>query len=618
MGSVALVEQAIINEMHAMGFVVPDRKRTIYDREHGKGAYDRMRMLAARSLGAEDGDDEDDGDEGAGGGRTPVVGAYVAKPKVGLVSEVACVDINSLYPSTIRALNMSPETIRGQCRSDETMALIAQRIAAGTPRAEAWDGLFHSLEYGHILDEDDTLVTIDWEDGRSETRTGAEWYAFLFDPKNYLCITANGTIFATDKDGMIPLLLARWYADRKAMQKKEKEFGAKAAAATTPEEKEDALYWQSFWNQRQQARKILLNSLYGALLNEGLRFYDERLGQSVTLTGRSIVRHMNAKVNEAITGAYDYKGEGIVYADTDSCYFSAIDFLKDKPEFEGFDWSRENVIQLYDGIADVANESFPEFMHRAFNTTLERGAIIAAGRELVAGRALFIKKKKYAALMYDKEGERLDVKGKPGKLKAMGLDLKRADTPKKMQVFLEKVLMDLLTDVQKETIFEAIRVFRSEFVELNSWEKGTPKAVKALSDYLDRDQKASRDAKNFRAKDLARSKKEKGRIDMPGHVRAALNWNRMLDIKDDKYSMRCSDGTKVIVCKLKSNVYKMDSIAYPIDEPHLPDWFKSLPFDDKLMEETIIDNKLTNLVGVLDWDLAMTKDAPGDDLFTWG
>lgn len=73
-----------------------------------------------------------------------------------------------------------------------------------------------------------------------------------------------------------------------------------------------------FWDQRQLALKILLNSLYGALLNEGLRFYDERLGQSTTLTGRSIVRHMNAKINEIITGTFDYAGDGIVYADTDS------------------------------------------------------------------------------------------------------------------------------------------------------------------------------------------------------------------------------------------------------------------------------------------------------------
>jgi DNA polymerase elongation subunit (family B) len=705
-GSVALVEQAIINDMHGQGFIVPDRKRTVYDREHGPGAYDRMREESARArlksttaLVSVDDDPDFDGAPGDEGevdlSRTPVVGAYVAQPKVGLVSEVACVDINSLYPSTLRALNMSPETIRGQCRSDETMALIEARCAVlpRNKRAEAWDGLFHSLEYGHILGKDDAPVTIDWEDGRSETRTGAQWYEFIFDPKNNLCITANGTLFDTAKAGMIPALLARWYAERKTLQAAAKWFGAVGKGlplkagdlwnGTTPDglklaadfttrlrikldmappspkgqpvgnaknlaaavqgddveaaarlmaewnlrldgdkivaaDKAEALFLSGLNDQRQLAKKILLNSLYGALLNEGLRFYDERVGQSVTLTGRSIVRHMNAKTNENITGVYDYKGEAIVYADTDSCYFSAYAFLKDREDFADFEWTRENIIELYDGISDVTNESFPEFMAGAFNCSLERGAIIAAGRELVAGRALFIKKKKYAALMYDKENERLDVNGKPGKLKAMGLDLKRADTPKIMQQHLEHVLMSLLTDKPRQEIFDDIRDFRREFAKLDPWKQGAPKAVKALSIYAEEAAKVDRAAKDLTGKALARSKKDKVKVNMPEQVSASLNWNRMLDLHNDRYSARITDGAKIIVCKLKGNVFGMNSIAYPIDEPHLPDWFKALPFDTALMSEKIIDNKLTNLVGVLDWDLNLTKDLAAEDLFTWG
>src|SRR5207344_1053107 len=104
-----------------------------------------------------------------------------------------------------------------------------------------------------------------------------------------------------------------------------------------------------------------------------------------------------------------------------------------------------------------------------------------AGRELIASKALFIKKKKYACLMFDKEGERLDVHGRPGKLKVMGLDLKRADTPKVMQRFLEDLLMSLLTDVSQEQMFADIRVFRQTFKERPAWEKGTPKKVANLS-----------------------------------------------------------------------------------------------------------------------------------------
>jgi hypothetical protein len=362
-----------------------------------------------------------------------------------------------------------------------------------------------------------------------------------------------------------------------------------------------------FWFQRQQARKILLNSLYGALLNEGLRFYDERVGQSVTLTGRSIVRHMNAKVNEVITGLYDYTGEAIVYADTDSCYFSALNILKNDPAYKEFDFSRESMISLYDGVAEVVNNSFPAFMCRTFNTSIERGAIIKAGRELVSSAGLFIKKKKYGLLKYEEEGFRLDVDGKPGKLKAMGLDLKRADTPKFMQKFLEKTLLDLLTGVEKTNILNTVRDFRTDFKERPAWEKGSPKKVNGLSAYS---------GKVTRAAQASVYTPSTGRVNMPGHVRASMNWNLLCDANNDRYSIRITDGTRIVVCKLMSNPMRMDSVAYPIDEPHLPMWFKNLPFDHAGMESTIVDNKLENLLGVLEWDFRVTKAGLDDDLFS--
>lgn len=590
MGSVALVEQAIINEMHDMGFIVPDRKRDIIEKSN-------------------DPDEEDIEDEE----RTPVVGAYVADPKTGIHYHIGCVDINSLYPSTIRALNMSPETIMGQIRLDETMALVAERIASGVPRAEAWKGIFAALEVDHIHARDGAPLVIDFEDGTTKTMSARDIYDWIYNPKSNVCITANGTIFRTDKDGMIPLLLAKWYADRKSMQKKQKENRELADAETDPEKKAKYKYLEGFWNQRQQARKILLNSLYGALLNEGLRFYDERLGQSVTLSGRSIVRHMNAKINEIITGEYDYAGEGIVYADTDSCYFSAYDYMCKQEAFKDFNWEdRDLIIQLYDDIADITNGTFPEFMKKTFNTTLERGAVIAAGRELVASRGLFIKKKKYALLNYEFEGKRLDEGNSPGKLKVMGLDLKRADTPKFMQEFLESLLMNLLSGAKKEEMFEDIKTFRKNFTSRPGWEKGTPKKVSALTDYTERHQKTQQMTLEAAMKVKPGTKLK---VNMPGHVRAAMNWNHLCETNGDRYSMRIGDGSKIIVCKLRKNLMKMDSVAYPIDEPHIPQWFKELPFDHEAMEQTIIDNKLDNLVGVLNWDLEKTKEPKGGDEF---
>jgi hypothetical protein len=90
---------------------------------------------------------------------------------------------------------------------------------------------------------------------------------------------------------------------------------------------------------------------------------------------------------------------------------------------------------------------------------------------------------------------------------------------------------------------------------------------------------------------------------MPGHVRAGMNWNTMRRMNSDNYSMQIVDGMKAIVCKLKPNALGWTSIAYPTDELHLPQWFKELPFDDAEMEATVVDQKIDNLLGVLDWDL---------------
>ena len=605
MGSVALVEQAIINEMHTMGAVVPDRKRELVDEEID---YDAP---------------EDDEEEPVriSSDHSPVVGAYVAQPRKGLHDWIGCVDINSLYPSTIRALNMSPETLFGQVRLDETMSTIHERAGKlpEAKRAEAWDGIFETLEVSHMHAKDDATLTIDFfdlltDDITTAHMTGQELYEFIFNPAHHLCITANGTIFRTDVEGMIPALLSKWYSERQQMQAKQKHYAAMAAAASEPIQKIEYQALADHWDRCQYAAKIRLNSLYGVLLNEVFRMFDQRLGQSTTLTGRVIVRHMNAKINEVITGHYDYRGDSVMYSDTDSSYFSAYHILKDDPSYLDFRWTAENIVQLYDLIAEDANQSFPAFMDQTFNTGLDRAGIIRAGRELVAIKGLFIKKKKYAVLMIDKEGKRLDIDGKPGKLKVMGLDLKRADTPKFMQIFLERLLLDLLRGVPEPQMFEDIKQFRREFKARPGWEKGTPMKVSNLSAHGQKAQQALNKGTNF---DTSLAKDENLRVNIPWHVRAAMNWNLLRELNHDNYTLPITDSARVIVCKLRSNIYDMTTIAYPIDEPHLPVWFRELPFDDETMEETIVNNKIMNLVGVLEWDLLETKERLAEQFFQW-
>jgi DNA polymerase elongation subunit (family B) len=552
MGAVAVTEQAIINEAHQRGMIVPNRRSR---------------------------DDQ---------GETQAAGAYVAYPKKGIHEYIGAIDLNSLYPSTIRALNMGPETIVGQLRTTMTDHYIKEKMANGSSFADAWEGMFGTLEYQAVMNmEPGTEITIDWEEnGSSDVLSAAQVWHLIFDSNQPWTLSANGTIFKYDMKGVVPGLLERWYAERKELQAKKK-------TAETSEDK-------AFWDKRQLVKKINLNSLYGAILNPGCRFFDQRIGQSTTLTGRIIAKHMDSFVNEAITGSYDYVGKSIIYGDTDSVYFSAWPAIKEEVESGRMEWNREICVQLYDTIADAVNDSFPAFMERACHCPRDMGAIIAAGRELVAVKGLFIKKKRYAVLIYDMEGVRLDTHGKPGKVKAMGLDLKRSDTPKVVQDFLSEILTDLLTGAGKEQIVEKVRDFKLLFQQRPAWEKGTPKRVNNLTKYT---------AEEARL----------GKANMPGHVRAAMNWNNLKRMHGDNYSTNIVDGMKTIVCKLKDNPLGYTSVGYPTDESHIPQWFKDLPFDDGLMESTIVDQKVENLLGVLEWGIAEATDIKTtfDTLFTW-
>jgi DNA polymerase elongation subunit (family B) len=343
-----------------------------------------------------------------------------------------------------------------------------------------------------------------------------------------------------------------------------------------------------YWDKKQLVKKINLNSAYGAILNKGCRFEDKRIGQSTTLCGRQIVKHMNAKINEIICGTYDHIGESVIYSDTDSCYFSAYKSLKSEIENKIIEWDRDSVIKLYNSIADITNDSFSDFMFKAFHCPSTRGKVIKAGREIVGTKGMFITKKRYAILYYDKDNKRYDSTDSPGKLKVMGLDLKRADTPEYMQSFLESILLKVLTGHGELEILKMIRNFRREFNEKPGWEKGTPKRVNNLAKY--------RELSESRAK-----------VTIPGHVQASLNWNTLRKLYNDKYSMEITDGMKVIVCKLRNNPLSYTSVAYPVDEMHLPAWFQELPFDHQEMESVIIGNKIDNLIGILNWDIQSTE-----------
>lgn len=629
MGAVAVTDQNVLMEAHSRNLVCQDKV-------HGK---------------------EDKDNRAAGG--------WVATPKKGLHRWIASTDMKSLYPSVIRTLNMSPETIVGQIRLDRTNEEIATWESKGGKHTFAawWNDRFNVLEMEEFYSQDiGTKLILDMEDGSEYEVTGKELHDLIFHSGQPWCISANGTIFKTDVDGVIPSLLTRWYNERKVLQSimvgyQDIEDNAKIEGTLVPADlftnddisdveikaspyieseayrpkklkeiiaeghkkrvvqymnqhnlmvkdgkalhRDPALLKRviGFWDKRQLVKKINLNSAYGALLNVGSRFFDQRLGQSTTLTGRTITKHMASKTNEMMTGIYDHYGDSIVYGDTDSCYFSAYPILKDEINRGEIVWTKESIIELYNDLAKAVSATFPEFLLSKLNVPVKRSTgVIASSRETVSETGIWMVKKRYACLMFDKDGIRLDVNGKPGKVKAMGLDLKRADTPKFIQEFLSEILMDTLTDKGENVVIEKIRLFKEQFEDLKPWKQGTPKAVNKLTFYREKEELHS----------IQKAKGEAtGGTTMPGHVRASLNWNRLKEMHHDQHSMRIIDGQKIIVCKLKETAEnRLSSIAFPVDEVHLPDWFIKLPFDSDDMMAGVVDKKIENLLGVLKWDLS--------------
>lgn len=201
MGSVAMIDQAITNAVWEQGMQVPRRKN-------------RFEIQQEEN---EDDEDEDEIEDGA-------VGAYVADPKAGFHKMIGCTDINSLYPSVLRALNMGPETIVAQIRPDYTDAFINGRIKNGASVVEAWHEVFAALEYDFVAGQTDDEITVDYEDGQTLRMTGADFHREIFREGSQYILSANGTLFRKDKKSIIAQLLETWYSERTIMRKKSAEY----------------------------------------------------------------------------------------------------------------------------------------------------------------------------------------------------------------------------------------------------------------------------------------------------------------------------------------------------------------------------------------------------------
>jgi hypothetical protein len=228
-------------------------------------------------------------------------------------------------------------------------------------------------------------------------------------------------------------------------------------------------------------------------------------------------------------------------------------------------------------------------MKKTFHCTDEGANLQAAGREVVASRGVFVSKKRYALMMFDKDGHRVDTHGKDGEIKIMGLQVQRSDCPKLVRDMLKKMLESLLTKGSKEELMGILKKFgNTDWKKLKPWQKGTPKACNKLTSYTNQ----------FN---------DSGQCSV-GQVMAAINWNHLIDLYQDKKTPKILDGNKIIVCKLKkNNSLNMSSVAYPVDMTVFPKWFKQLPFDEQSMKESVVEKTVESIFGVLEWDLSLEK-----------
>jgi len=364
-------------------------------------------------------------DENSEGG---IAGAYVLEPKIGMHEYIGSIDISSLYPSVIRSLNISPETIIGQF----------------TDNGRACEEISKQ-----------SVVTLNFVFENNETKSmrADEWNDEL--RKNKWAISGYGTVFDQNKQGIIPAVLDDWYATRKHYKKlmlEAKKEGDKNKAA--------------YYDRLQYVYKIKLNSFYGALANRFFRFNDSRMGESTTGTGRMILQHQGSQVNKLLGGEYDYTGESVLAGDTDSIYFST------------YANNNEEAVLIADTIAYEVNKTFAPFVQERFLCNEEFDKLITAEREIVADRGIFVEKKRYILHVTNNKGDKVD------KLKVMGLDTKKTTLPKQIGEDINNFVGRLLKGEEWDSLAQDIVDYKENLITTEDvMQIGLPKGVQKVEDY---------------------------------------------------------------------------------------------------------------------------------------
>ena len=426
-------------------------------------------------------------------------GAYVKEPQVGKHDWVASFDLNSLYPHLLIQYNISPETIvEPQDYTPEMREVIAQGVTVEK-----------------LLDRKVNLSRI-----------------------SNVTITPNGQFFRTDKRGFIPTMMEEMYEDRKKFKKLMIKSQQDYQVETDSTKKKELENLIARYNNLQLAKKVSLNSAYGAMGSQYFRFYDLRMALGVTSAGQLSIRWIEAKINLYMnkilkTENIDY----VIASDTDSIYLRLGELVNsvfkeiDTPKIIDFmDKVCEDKIQPY---IDKSYEELAEYVHAYAQKMIMK-------REGLSDKGLWTAKKRYILNVYNNEG----VVYKEPKLKVMGLEMIKSSTPSAIREKMRTVTKVMLTGTESD-VQDFIAQFKEEFKSLPPEEISFPRGLNGLFTYAD-----------------PVSLYKKG---TPIHVKGAILYNHFLKQHEltNKYPL-IQEGEKLKFTYLKMpNPFKDMVISYP-------------------------------------------------------
>lgn len=352
-------------------------------------------------------------------------GAFVKEPKPGLYNWVVSFDLNSLYPHLIMQYNISPETL----------------LPTRHPYATV----------DRLLNQELDLTTLDGE-----------------------TVCANGAMYTTAYQGFLPKMMQRIYDDRTIYKKKM--LAAKKEYEKNPSEKLEKDI--SKFNNIQMARKIQLNSAYGAIGNQYFRYFNLQNAEAITLSGQFSIRWIEMKMNQYLnkilkTENHDY----VIAADTDSIYLNLGPFVD--AVFKGREKTTESIVSFLDKVCQVELEKYIQTSYEELAKYVNAfDQKMFMKRETIADKGIWTAKKRYILNAYDIEGVRF---AEP-KLKIMGIEAVKSSTPAPCRQKIKDALKVIMTKTNDDLI-QFIEEFRNEFRKMNPEEIAFPRGVNNLGKF---------------------------------------------------------------------------------------------------------------------------------------